>query len=46
MPVPKRNPNESRKDFVSRCMNDKTMKSEYPDIDQRYAVCINESKNS
>jgi len=44
MPIPKKKPNESKKEFVNRCMNDKTMKSEFPDIDQRYAICIQESK--
>lgn len=44
MPIPKKKPTETKKEFVSRCMNDKTMKSEYPDIDQRYAICIQESK--
>lgn len=39
MPLPKPNINESQQDFVSRCMSNNTMKSEYPDQDQRLAVC-------
>ena len=39
MPIPKPRKNESRKDFTSRCMSDKIMKKEYPNRDQRYAVC-------
>lgn len=32
-------PEESEDDFMSRCMGDDGMNSEYPDEDQRYAVC-------
>ncbi len=39
MPLPKRRPGESRKDFVRRCMEDELMKREFPDADQRLAVC-------
>lgn len=37
MPTP--NPNESEKDFISRCMSDEQMKSEFKDEAQRFAVC-------
>ena len=39
MPIPKPNVGESRNKFFQRCMGDKTMTSEYPDNDQRMAVC-------
>lgn len=39
MPIPKPNSGEHKKDFVQRCVTDEKMKSEYPDIDQRLAVC-------
>lgn len=42
MPIPKPNTNESRQDFITRCMGDDTMASEYTDSDQRLAVCTNE----
>ena len=37
MPIPKPNNNESKKDFLDRCMADEVMQ-EYDDK-QRYAVC-------
>ena len=46
MPIPNRNKNESQKDFISRCMSNDTMNKEYPDESQRYAICMNQSKNS
>lgn len=42
MPIPKPNTNESRQDFLNRCMGDDTMASEYTDSDQRLAVCTSE----
>ena len=42
MPIPTRKSGERKKDFVQRCMNDPIMIKEY-DIDQRYAICIEES---
>lgn len=42
MPIPKPNMNESRQDFITRCMGDDTMASEYTDSDQRLAVCTSE----
>lgn len=42
MPILKPNMNESRQDFITRCMGDDTMASEYTDSDQRLAVCTNE----
>ena len=39
MPLPKPNKGESEKDFIKWCMANDTMVSEYPDTEQRTAVC-------
>jgi hypothetical protein len=39
MPIPKPKSKESDSDFVSRCMGDSVMLDDYPDKDQRSAVC-------
>ena len=39
MPLPTPNKDESQDDFLSRCMGDGLMNEEYPDDDQRHAVC-------
>lgn len=39
MPLPNKTKGESKDDFVSRCMIDEKMKSEFPDSLQRLAVC-------
>jgi len=39
MPIPINKDGESQKDFISRCMGDKTMKKEFPDQKQRAGVC-------
>ena len=39
MPLPKPKKNESKKDFLDRCMADSIMNEEYEEEDQRYAVC-------
>ena len=39
MPIPKPNFGEHKKDFVQRCVTAEKMKQEYPDINQRLAVC-------
>ncbi len=44
MPIPKPNKDESKDDFVSRCMSDDVMKSEYDDDDQRVAICMSQWK--
>ncbi len=41
MPMPKPASDEEHDEFISRCMADETMKDEYPDEKQRYAVCEN-----
>ena len=37
--MPEPTPNESRKSFMSRCMADDKMVNQFPERDQRYAVC-------
>ena len=44
MPLPKRNKDEDAKNFVNRCMSSDVMKEEYPNQQQRVAVCINQSR--
>lgn len=39
MPIPKPKSGQDMKDFMSECMNDEVMKREYPNRDQRLAVC-------
>lgn len=40
MPLPVPTSDETKNDFVARCMSDAKMQSEYPDAQQRIAVCI------
>ena len=40
MPIPKPNKNETQKDFVKRCVNNNVMITEYPDVKQRYSICL------
>mgnify|MGYP003142379799 FL=1 len=40
MPLPKRRDDESRENFMSRCMSNKDSKKEFPDSKQRVAVCL------
>ena len=39
MPLPKPKGAESRKDFMQRCMSDSVTVKEFPNTDQRLAVC-------
>ncbi len=39
MPLPTPNTGESRSEFMTRCMDSETMKDEYPEPEQRSAVC-------
>lgn len=41
MPIPKPKPGEEQSDFIGRCMSNDTMVDEYPDQEQRSAVCHN-----
>lgn len=40
MPIPNKQDQEKKQDFVARCMSDETMKKEYPSSQQRVAVCL------
>ena len=42
MPLPKPKKQETKDDFIDRCMGDDSMNEEYPDTDQRRAVCENQ----
>jgi hypothetical protein len=44
MPIPKPNKDESKKDFLSRCMGNDTMVKDYENPSQRYAICIGQTK--
>jgi hypothetical protein len=39
MPIPKPTSNESKSEFIQRCMTDDTMVNEFENTDQRLAVC-------
>jgi molecular chaperone GrpE (heat shock protein) len=46
MPIPKPQSDETEKDFITRCMTDNTMVSEYKDEKQRSAVCYSSWEES
>src|SRR3972149_4399223 len=46
MQMPKRNKGETKSAYVSRCMGDEGMKSEFPEQDQRLAVCFSKAGES
>ncbi len=51
MPLPTPKPEESKDEFVSRCMSNESAKKEFESEDQRVAVCLekwrkNKSNNS
>jgi HK97 family phage prohead protease len=46
MPIPKPQKGETEDDFISRCMSNDTMKEEYPDNDQRLAICYDSWRES
>ena len=39
MPIPKRSKGQKIREFIPQCMDNPTMKSEYPDVKQRFAIC-------
>ena len=43
MPTPRGD--ETRNDFLGRCMGDDVMRQDYPRLDQRMAVCITQWTN-
>lgn len=44
MPLPKPNDGETQDDFIARCMGAQVMKDDFPDNDQRLAVCFKQWK--
>lgn len=40
MPIPEKTKKEKESSFMNRCISDKIMKEEFPDIKQRIAICI------
>ena len=44
MPLPTPRSGEKQKDFVQRCISDDNMAKEFPDKDQRFAVCVTQWK--
>ena len=43
MPIPKKRKNEDKQAFVSRCMGDSVMKKDYPNNQQRVAICLDQA---
>jgi hypothetical protein len=43
MPLPERREDESRENFMSRCMSDNKVSKEFPDGKQRTAVCMSKA---
>lgn len=46
MPIPQPNNNEDKEKFVARCMGDEIMKKDYPENQQRIAICLGQTKKS
>lgn len=46
MPIPSPNKNENKQAFTARCMGNPTMKKEYPNTQQRLAICLGQNKKS
>lgn len=44
MPIPSKKSDEDKQKFVSRCMGDETMKKDYPNTQQRIAICLGQTK--
>lgn len=44
MPLPKPKSGEKQKEFIQRCVTDNTMTKEFPQTDQRVAVCYQQWK--
>jgi hypothetical protein len=40
MPLPSPNTGETQDDFMARCMGNDAVTTEYPDQDQRTAICL------
>ncbi len=46
MPLPKPKPKETQSEFISRCIADPIMSREFPDREQRGAVCYYQYNNA
>lgn len=46
MPIPQKQPQENKQQFISRCMADDIMVMDYPDISQRIAICYEQLKSN
>jgi hypothetical protein len=44
MPLPVKKPTETRDEFIAKCINNSTMKREFPNLKQRAAVCYSQVK--
>lgn len=44
MPIPKPEPNENKQKFLGRCMSNDIMKKDYPNSQQRIAICLGQTK--
>ena len=44
MPVPKPEKNEDKQKFIARCMGNETMKKDYPNNQQRIAICLGQTR--
>ena len=42
MPIPKKGEKETSNEFLTRCMSDEKMVTEYPDEKIRYAICVDQ----
>lgn len=45
MPIPKPEYGENQRKFIQRCLSDDIMVKEYPNVDQRLAVCAVQWRN-
>ena len=43
MPIPNRRKDEDKDKFVSRCMSSEVMKKDYPNQQERVAICIQQA---
>ena len=42
MPMPEPSNQETKDQFIIRCMGDDVMRRDFPEADQRYAVCVSQ----
>lgn len=45
MPLPVPKPGEEKNNFIARCMINDKMRGEFPDLEQRLAVCEKQWEN-